>query len=62
MFNDEKKSRTEDRIIAYTWVKYLKTGDEAWPLHISMTNTPETMFSINRTAVADSSSNPLQGI
>ena len=37
LFAGEKKPRTEDEIIAYTWVKYLKTGDETWPLHIPMT-------------------------
>ena len=37
IFSDDKKSRTEDQIIAYTWVKFLKSGDETWPLHIPMT-------------------------
>lgn len=36
-FSDDKKSRTEDEIIAYTWDKYLKTGDEKWPLRLPMT-------------------------
>ncbi len=37
LFTGETKERTEDQIIAYTWVKYMKTGDETWPLHIPMT-------------------------
>ena len=30
-FAGESQSRTEDAIIAYTWDKYLRTGDERWP-------------------------------
>jgi PhoPQ-activated pathogenicity-related protein len=37
VFSDDKKVRTEDQIIAYTWVKFLKTGDETWPLRMPMT-------------------------
>src|SRR6185436_979847 len=37
IFKDESKSRTEDEIIAYSWEKYLKTGDETWPLRLPMT-------------------------
>lgn len=34
---DETRERTEDAIIAYTWDKYLRTGDEKWPLRLPMT-------------------------
>src|SRR5258708_7986874 len=37
LFTGETKERTEDQIIAFPWVKYMKTGDETWPLHIPMT-------------------------
>ncbi|MDQ6665173.1 MAG: PhoPQ-activated pathogenicity-related family protein [Acidobacteriota bacterium] len=36
-FSEDKKRRTEDQIIAYTWVKFLRTGDETWPLRMPMT-------------------------
>src|ERR1035441_2065348 len=36
-FADETQSRTEDGIIAYTWAKYLITGDERWPARLPMT-------------------------
>lgn len=36
-FAGEDKTRTEDAIIAYTWDKYLKGGDETWPLRLPMT-------------------------
>lgn len=36
-FKDETKARSEDAIIAYTWDKYLRTGDESWPLRLPMT-------------------------
>ena len=35
-FTGEDHSRTEDGIVAYTWDKYLRTGDETWPLHLPM--------------------------
>ncbi len=36
-FSDETRTRSEDGIIAYTWMKYIKTGDETWPLRLPMT-------------------------
>ncbi len=36
-FVGESKSRTEDGIIAYSWDKFLRTGDETWPLRLPMT-------------------------
>lgn len=36
-FAEETEPRTEDGIIAYSWDKYLRTGDETWPLRLPMT-------------------------
>lgn len=36
-FAGETKSRTEDSLIAYTWDKYLRGGDDAWPARLPMT-------------------------
>ena len=38
-FPDETQTRSEDAIIAYSWDKYLRTGDEAWPLRLPMTKS-----------------------
>jgi len=37
MFAGETTNRTEDEIIAYTWNKYLRTGDARWPARLPMT-------------------------
>lgn len=36
-FPGETRTRTEDAIIAYTWDKFLRGGDEEWPLRLPMT-------------------------
>jgi PhoPQ-activated pathogenicity-related protein len=39
IFKGEKGGRTEDSLIAYTWDKYLRTGDERWPARLPMTKS-----------------------
>lgn len=36
-FFGESRKRTEDEMIAFTWLKYLQTGDERWPARLPMT-------------------------
>jgi PhoPQ-activated pathogenicity-related protein len=38
-FADETRPRSEDALVAYSWDKYLKTGDETWPLRLPMTKS-----------------------
>jgi PhoPQ-activated pathogenicity-related protein len=38
-FAGETDPRAEDGIIAYSWDKYLRTGDESWPLRLPMTKS-----------------------
>jgi PhoPQ-activated pathogenicity-related protein len=39
VFAGETQTRAEDAIIAYSWDKYLRTGDEGWPLRLPMTKS-----------------------
>jgi PhoPQ-activated pathogenicity-related protein len=41
VFTDDptRKQRTEDDFIAYTWDKFLRTGDERWPARLPMTKS-----------------------
>jgi PhoPQ-activated pathogenicity-related protein len=37
IFTGETKGRVEDALIAYSWDKYLRNGDERWPARLPMT-------------------------
>jgi PhoPQ-activated pathogenicity-related protein len=39
MDDSARKPRSEDDFIAYTWDKYLRTGDEKWPARLPMTKS-----------------------
>ncbi len=39
IFNNDGIERKEDAIIAYTWDKFLRTGDETWPARLPMTKS-----------------------
>lgn len=39
IFNGEKFTRKEDSMIAYTWDKFLRTGDPKWPARLPMTKS-----------------------
>lgn len=53
IFTDEGFERTEDEIIAYTWEKYLSTGDPKWPLNIPMTKGAVTAMDAIQEFCAD---------
>ena len=36
-FTDEARTRSEDAILAYSWDKFLRSGDETWPAMLPMT-------------------------
>lgn len=39
VFAGETKGRKEDSLIAYTWDKFLRTGDKKWPARLPMTKS-----------------------
>lgn len=69
-FAGEERTRTEDAIIAYSWRKFIDTGDERWPTLLPMTKAvvrsmdavsdflaklPENPITINKFIVAGGS-------
>jgi PhoPQ-activated pathogenicity-related protein len=53
LFAGETKPRTEDAAIVYTWDKFLRGGDETWPLRLPMTKAAvramDTVSSVAKT-------------
>ena len=39
VFAGETQGRSEDAIIAYTWAKFMKSGDQRWPARLPMTKS-----------------------
>jgi PhoPQ-activated pathogenicity-related protein len=39
IFGNDGKERVEDDLIAYTWDKFVRTGDEKWPARLPMTKS-----------------------
>jgi PhoPQ-activated pathogenicity-related protein len=39
IFAGDGRKRSEDEIIAYTWDKFLRTGDDKWPARLPMTKS-----------------------
>lgn len=39
VFTGETRERSEDALIAYSWDKFLRTGDEKWPARLPMTKS-----------------------
>jgi PhoPQ-activated pathogenicity-related protein len=39
LFKGETKGRSEDELIAYTWDKFLRGGDDEWPARLPMTKS-----------------------
>jgi len=39
VFTGDGQKRSEDAIIAFTWAKFMNTGDKRWPLRLPMTKS-----------------------
>lgn len=59
-FAGESSSRSEDAIIAYSWDRYLKTGDENWPARLPMTKAVVRAMDAASALLSSLPSNPVE--
>jgi PhoPQ-activated pathogenicity-related protein len=59
-FAGEERRRSEDAIIAYSWRKYLDTGDERWPALLPMTKAVVRTMDAVEEFLAKLESNPVR--
>ena len=52
-FAGEDEPRWEDALIAFTWDKYLKTGDERWPARMAMTKSAIAAMDTIQSVISD---------
>ena len=52
-FVGEDEPRWEDALIAFTWDKYLKTGDERWPARMAMTKSAIAAMDTIQSVISD---------
>ena len=52
-FFGEDEPRWEDALIAFTWDKYLKTGDERWPARMAMTKSSIAAMDTIQSVISD---------
>ena len=58
VFSDDGRSRVEDEIIVYTWDKYLKGGDDQWPLRLPMTKAAVRAMDAVQAFLGDAAGRP----
>lgn len=57
-FDGEEEGRSEDDLIAYTWNKFMTTGDERWPARLPMTKSAVRAMDTVTALTADTAISP----
>ena len=60
-FIGENKPRWEDSIIAYSWDKYLTTGEDRWPLRMAMTKSAVAAMDAVQSIVLEKKEKQIEG-